>query len=380
MIYLDNASTSFPKPESVYVTHDRFMREIGANPGRAGHRRAIEAERIVDRARRDLARLLGAPSSERIVFTLNATDALNIALKGYLRPGDHVVTSDLEHNSIRRPLNAMQSRGTITLTRVTTRGGFIDPADVRKAMRPDTRLVAVTHGSNVFGTIQPVETIARIAHESGAKILVDAAQTAGVGPLDIAATGLDMVAFAGHKSLLGPPGTGALVLADDVDLAPWREGGTGTDSSSPLHPDGYPVRLEGGTPNMAGIAALAEGVRYIAERTPERIREHEAGLAGLLRELLAADTRFILHGPADLSGQLGIVSFTVPGFTPGEFGAVLDESFDIAVRPGLHCAPDAHRSAGTWPDGTVRASVGPFNTEAEIRQAAGAMLEIAAAS
>jgi cysteine desulfurase family protein len=379
MIYLDNAATSFPKPESVYGCLDRFLREVGANPGRSGHRRAVEAERRINEARRVVATLLGAPDPDRVAFTLNATDALNIAMKGFLRPGDHVITSDLEHNSITRPLTAMVSRGEITLTRVAGRGGFIEPADIRAAMTARTRLVVVTHGSNVLGTLQPLADIAEVAHAGGAQLLADAAQTAGVGPLDMAGMGLDMVAFTGHKSLLGPMGTGGLALLPEVELRPWREGGTGTDSSSPIQPQDYPVRLEGGTPNAAGIAALAEGVRVVTERTPAAIREHEVSLALMLRDLLAADERFTLYGEAEPDRQLGIVSFTVRGYAPEEFGAALDAAFDIAVRPGLHCAPGAHRSIGTYPDGTVRASIGPFTAEDEIREAARAMRQIAAA-
>ncbi|PYT09195.1 MAG: cysteine desulfurase [Acidobacteria bacterium] len=380
MIYLDNAATSFPKPEAVYRMLDHYLREVGANPGRSGHRRAVEAERLIGEARRALASLLGVSDPDRIIFGHNATDGLNIALKGFLRPGDHVVTSDLEHNSITRPLTGLEKKGWITVSRIASRAGFIEPAEVRSALGPQTRLVAVTHGSNVFGTIQPIGEIAEVAHAGGARILVDAAQTAGVAPLDIEAMGLDMVAFTGHKSLLGPMGTGGLALLPGVDPEPWREGGTGTDSSNPLHPRNYPAKLEGGTPNAAGIAALAEGARYVARRTPEAVRRHEVSLAALLRELVAGDERFTLHGGGDPSRELGIVSFTVRGYSPNEFAAALDEAYDIAVRPGLHCAPGAHRSLGTWPDGTVRVSTGPFTTEEEIRDAVRAMREIAAAA
>ena len=377
VLYLDNAATSWPKPEEVYREMDRFLREVGANPGRGAHRRAVEAEALIERTRRDLAALLGA-SPERIVLGLNATDGLNMALKGFLREGDHVVTSDLEHNSITRPLTAMERRGSVTLTRVNARGGFIDPADVQAALTPRTRLVALTHGSNVFGTIQPVAEIARIAHASGARLLIDAAQTAGAVPIDIEAMEIDMLAFTGHKALLGPLGTGGLVLRAGVELDPWREGGTGTDTSNPLHPGEYPMRLEGGTPNAAGIAALGAGVRWIASRGIEAIHRHETALAARLRERLGRDGRFRLIGSADPARSLGLVGFTVEGWGSAELAAAADQAFGIAVRPGLHCAPGAHRSAGTWPDGTVRVSTGPFTTEAEIDAAASAFLEIAA--
>jgi cysteine desulfurase family protein len=378
MIYLDNAATSWPKPEEVYREMDRFLREVGANPGRGAHRRAVEAEGLIERTRRDLAALLGA-SPERIAFGLNATDGLNMALKGFLRPGDHVVTSDLEHNSITRPLTAMERKGTIRVTRVAAKNGYLDPRDIAAAATSATRLVAVTHGSNVFGTLQPIAQIAEAAHAAGARLLVDAAQTAGAVELDVEGMKLDMVAFTGHKALLGPTGTGGLALRAGVDLDPWREGGTGTDSSNPMHPDDYPARLEGGTPNAAGIAALGAGVRWVARRGVEDIHRHETALAGLLRDLLGGDSRFRLIGAYDPARTLGIVAFTVEGWTPAEFAAAADEAFAIAVRPGLHCAPGAHRSAGTWPDGTVRVSVGPFTTEDEIRQAARAMRDIARA-
>src|SRR5882724_8389747 len=248
MIYLDNAATSFPKPEVVYQALDRFARQDLANPGRAGHKMALAAERALDDARHLLNQLFHGEGPERFVFTLNCTDALNMAFKGVLAEGDHVITSDLEHNSVSRPLRAMELAGKITLTRLKAdQGGTIDPDAVRKAITPKTRLVALTHASNVLGTVQPIAEVGRLARTDDLLFLVDAAQTAGVVPLDVQEANVDLLAFPGHKSLLGPTGTGALYVGERANLRPWREGGTGGDSSSETQPQELPYFLEGGT-------------------------------------------------------------------------------------------------------------------------------------
>src|SRR3954468_16367270 len=275
MIYLDNAATSFHKPESVYQALDRFARSDLANPGRAGHKMALAAERALDDCRHLLNQLFHGKEPERFVFALNATDALNMAFKGVLADGDHVITTDLEHNSVSRPLRALELAGRITLTRVPADGGgTVDPDAVRRAVTPRTRLVALGHASNVLGTVQPVAEVGRIAREHDLRLLVDAAQTAGVLPIDVQAMHIDLLAFPGHKSLLGPTGTGALYVGPRVDVRAWREGGTGGDSSSETQPTQFPYFLEGGTPNVLGVAGLAAGVRYVTEQGIGRIHAH----------------------------------------------------------------------------------------------------------
>lgn len=387
MIYLDNAATSYPKPEGVYRGMEAFVRASGANPGRGGHRRAVEAESMIGDTRRLLARLFGAPRPERIVFGCNATDALNMAIKGVLRPGDHAITSVLEHNSVSRPLNRLEQEGGITLTRLpATAAHLIDPDAVRRALTPKTRLVALTHASNVTGTIQPVRDIGRIVREHGALLLIDAAQSAGAVPIEVERDGIDLLAFTGHKGLLGPTGTGGLYVGERAEVRPWREGGTGGDSTRPVQPDEFPHRLEGGTPNVFGLAGLREGVRHLLEKGVESVLPHERGLLAAFLGALRDPGRFEFFGAdRDLverrgEGRVGLLSLTVRRFEPSEFAAVLDSQFDIAVRPGLHCAPYAHRHLGTFPGGTVRLSVGVLNTADEMREAAAAFEEVAVAA
>ena len=386
MIYLDNAATSFPKPEEVFRGIEAFVRSSAANPGRSGHRRALEAEAMIDETRRLLARLFGSSRPERIVFTMNATDALNMAIKGVLRPGDHAITTVLEHNSISRPLNRMEQDGTITLTRLPANQDHqIDPDDVKRAIKPTTRLVAMTHASNVTGTIQPVAEVGKIVRERGGFLLVDASQSAGVVPIDVENQNIDMLAFTGHKSLLGPTGTGGLVVGERVEISPWREGGTGGDSSSPVQPSEFPHRLEGGTPNIFGLAGLREGSRLLLERGVENVLQHERELIRVFFGALKKPDLFNWYGAEraiaghKCEGRVGLVGLNLPEFSPPELAAILDEQFDIAVRAGLHCAPYAHKHLGTFPQGLVRISVGYLTTEDEMRQAAAAFDEITSA-
>jgi cysteine desulfurase/selenocysteine lyase len=377
VIYLDNAATSFPKPEGVYAALDHFARHSLANPGRAGHKMALAAEHTLDDARHRLNRFFNGRSPDRWVFTLNGTDALNMALKGVLNDGDHVVTTDLEHNSVSRPLVALAEAGRITLTRVPADGGgTVDPAAIEAAFTPRTRLVAVTHASNVLGTVQPVETIGRLVRGRDALFLVDAAQTAGVVPLDVQAACIDLLAFPGHKSLLGPTGTGALYVGPRAHLRPWREGGTGGDSSTPTQPKEFPHYLEGGTPNVLGIAGLLAGLNFVEERGVDAVRRHEVELCDRLRAALGELPGFQVFGHDDPSRRVGTVSFRCDMLPAGDLGAILDQSFDIAVRPGLHCSPYIHKSLGSYPDGLVRVSPGPFNTVADIDRLIEALREV----
>src|SRR5262249_55477873 len=377
MTYLDNAATSFPKPEGVYAALDRFARHSLANPGRAGHKMALASEHALSDARHRLNRFFNGRDPDRWAFTLNCTDALNMALKGVLCDGDHVVTTDLEHNSVSRPLVALAEAGRISLTRVAAdAGGTVDPAAIEAAMTPRTKLVAVTHASNVLGTVQPVAEIGRLVRGRDALFLVDAAQTAGVIPTDVQAMCIDLLAFPGHKSLLGPTGTGALYVGSRAHLRPWREGGTGGDSSTPTQPKEFPYYLEGGTPNVLGVAGLVAGLDFVEERGPEAIRQHELELCDRLRMALAELPGFEVFGHGDAARRGGTGSFRCDVMPASALGAILEQSVDIPVRPGLHCAPYVHKALGTYPDGLVRVSTGPFNTTAEIDALVEALKEV----
>jgi cysteine desulfurase family protein len=377
MIYLDNAATSFPKPEAVYQTLDRFARSDLANPGRAGHKMALAAEHALDDCRHLLNQFFHGEGPERFVFTLNCTDALNMAFKGVLVEGDHVITTDLEHNSVSRPLRAMELAGRISLTRLKADGdGTIDPAAIQKAITPRTRLIAQTHASNVLGTVQPITEIGRIVRERNLLFLVDAAQTAGVIDIDVQAMNIDLLAFPGHKSLMGPTGTGALYVGPRAKVGAWREGGTGGDSSSETQPREFPYFLEGGTPNVLGVAGLATGIKYVTEQGTQRIHAHEMELTQRLWNRLQEISGYEIFGHQDMSRHVGTLSFRSESLPATELGGILDQAFDVAVRPGLHCAPYIHRSLGTFPDGTVRVSPGPFNTKEDIDHLARALAEI----
>lgn len=362
MIYFDNAATSFPKPESVYKVVDDFFRETAANPGRGGHRLSVEAGQVVMNARRKLAELFNVGDPSRIVFTSNTTEALNLAIKGLLSSGDHVVTSSVEHNSVVRPLRALEDAG-IEVTKVrASQIGLVDPEDVRSAMTPQTRLIVLTHASNVAGTIQPIAQIGKMARERGVTFLVDAAQTAGILPIDVEADNIDLLAFPGHKSLYGPPGTGGLYIKRGIELRPLCEGGTGTESELDVQPAGLPERFESGTLNSIGIAGLSAGVGFVLETGLAKIRAHELILTEQVLSGLQAIPEVFIYGPGSAIGRVSTISFNIEGWEPSEVAAVLDESFGIAVRAGLHCAPDAHRTIGTFPGGSVRVSPGFFNT------------------
>jgi len=377
MIYLDNAATSYPKPEPVYQALDRFARQSLANPGRAGHKMALAAERTLDEGRHRLNQFFNGKEPDRFIFTLNCTDALNMAFKGLLGDGEHVITTDLEHNSISRPLRALELAGRISLTRISAdAGGTIDPDDVRRAITPKTRMVALTHASNVVGTVQPVGEIGRVCRERDVLFLADAAQTAGVIPIDIQAMHIDLLAFPGHKSLYGPTGTGALYVGPRAKLRAWREGGTGGDSSSETQPRDFPYYLEGGTPNVLGVAGFIAGIDWVEREGQEKIHVHETALVERLWQRLEGSAGYTVFGHRDHSRRVGTISFRSDALPASELGGILDQAFDIAVRPGLHCAPYIHRSLNTFPDGAVRVSPGPFTTEDDIDALADALSEI----
>lgn len=382
MLYLDNAATSFPKPESVYQALDRFARTALANPGRSSHRMAKEAERTLDNTRLALNRFFGGAAPERWIFTLNCSDGLNMAMKGVISQGDHVITTDLEHNSISRPLRALEMAGVISLTRVASDAGYIDPADIRRALTPRTRMVALTHAANVLGTVQPIAEVGAIVREADALFLVDAAQSAGVVPIDLRTLPVDLLAFPGHKSLYGPTGVGALYVGPRANLRPWREGGTGGDSKNEVQPEELPHRLEGGTPNVLGVAGLAAGLRWVEERTLEVNRRHEVDLLQRVVDWVeSSGDGWKVAGrwhPETHVGALSLITPDLDALHPQALADILDTSFDIAVRPGLHCAPYVHRRIGTFPDGTLRISPGPFNTLEQIDTLIEALESIAA--
>lgn len=383
VIYFDNAATSWPKPPAVAERMSKFLLTEAANPGRAGHRMAVGAEKMLDSVRKLLTDFVGGTDHHRMVFTMNGTDALNIAMKGLLRRGDHVITTALEHNSVSRPLQAMADGGFITLTRIdfSPESGVIDPADVEKAITPQTRLIAMTHASNVLGTIQPVEAIGQIARAHGVRFLLDGAQTLGAVPIDVQRMQVDVLAFPGHKSLLGPTGTGGLYVNTTVsldDVNAFREGGTGGDSSTPTQPKLFPYFLEGGTPNTVGIAGLGAATEYVIAHDPAKTLAREQAMVQRVIDTLLANSKFTLYGPKSAETRVGTVSFNIHGYTPQEAGSILDESFEIAVRPGLHCSPYAHKGVGTFPDGAIRVSPGHFNTEEELEKLIDALNQLAA--
>jgi cysteine desulfurase / selenocysteine lyase len=380
VVYLDNAATTFPKPESVYVAMDTFLRTQCANPGRSGHRMSTESQRVVSRCRRAVAELLGAPDANHVVFTLNATDALNIAIRGLVGPGDHVIATRIEHNSVVRPLEGLRRREGVEITYVDAGSdGLVEAESIARALRPQTRMVAMSHASNVVGAVQPIEEVARLLRDTPTLLLVDAAQTAGVLPISVREMGIDLLAFAGHKGTLGPPGTGGLVLGGKALPAPLREGGTGTVSESVAHPEELPERLEAGTLNVSGLAGLLAGVEYIAERGIGDILAHERAMSEALYRGLSEIPGASLQGPTDFTRRVGPVSLTLGETDPREVAAILDTSFGIATRAGLHCAPLTHESLGTSPVGTLRLSPGPFTTEEDVQAAVDAVRQVAEA-
>lgn len=380
MIYCDNAATSWPKPEAVYQAIENFMRHTGASPGRSGHRLSIESGRVVCEAREILARLFNLDDPLRIIFTKNATEALNLAICGVLRSGDHVITSSMEHNSVMRPLRFMEEQG-VSLTVVKCSStGVLDPQDVEKAIKAQTRLIILNHASNVVGTLQAVDEIGAIAKRHNVLFCLDTAQTAGAYPIDMKAMNIDLLAFTGHKSLFGPQGTGGLCIAKGVEkfLEPIMRGGTGSASESEYHPVFLPDKYESGTPNTVGLAGLRAGVEFVLIQGIADIRSREERLTRLLIEGMEKIPHVTLFGCRDAREQVAVVSFIVAGLSSAEVAMQLDEDYDIMCRPGLQCAPLAHKTLGTFPSGTVRLSPGRFTTEGNIQTTLDAIAKIAA--
>ncbi len=380
-IYLDNAATSWPKPAAVYQATDYYQRELGAPAGRSNYQQADQVQRTIDRARHQLARLLGASAPERVVFTSGGTGSLNQAIHGCLRPGDHVVTTVAEHNSILRPLRYLESQGRITVTRVGCgSSGEIDPAEVRQAITAQTRLVAMLHVSNVTGAVQPIDEVGQIAREANAFYLIDVAQSLGHIPIQVEACQADLVAGSGHKGLMGPLGLGVLYVGERVqsELAPLVQGGTGTESELDEQPEQMPEKYESGNLNVVGIVGLAAALDHLEETGLSVVEQHLRDRTTELIQGFSEVSGLQLYGPADSARQVGVVSINVGSYDPQEVASILDQAYSIQTRAGLHCAPLMHRALESVAQGgTLRFSPGWFTTAEEIQIAVQAVAEIA---
>jgi len=380
LIYLDNAATTWPKPPEVHQFMHDFYRDCGVSPGRSGFDKALEAEQLVHRCRTQLSRFFNGGDPNRLVFTYNATDALNLIIKGILTGGGHAVTTKIEHNSVLRPLWHLEHERGIKVSHISfDRKGFVHPEDIRKALRNDTKLVVINHGSNVIGTCQPVEEIGRICRERGIFFAIDASQTAGVVPIDMQAMNIDAVCFTGHKSLFGPTGIGGICAADHAVIKSTRWGGTGVKSAQKSHLEEYPYRLEAGTMNIMGIAGLLAGQEFIAAQGgPQAIWKHEMALMQRLWEGFREVAEVEMYCAEDLENHIPVLSMNVKGLEAMNTGTLLDVDYNIATRTGLQCAPQVHEQIGTdLIKGTVRFSIGPFNTVEHIDTAIRGVQEIA---
>ena len=376
MIYFDNAATTFPKPEAVYRAVDDCLRNYCANPGRGGHKLSLQSGRVLLEARELLSELFNSDSPENIILTHNATEALNLALKGYLKKGSHVITTSMEHNSVMRPLKALEKFG-IETTIVQCNGyGEIDINDIEKEITKETVLIAATHASNVVGTILPIREIGALAKAYKLHFLVDASQTAGVFEIDVDKMNISMLAFTGHKSLMGPQGTGGLYIRKGLELDPLKEGGTGSKSESLYQPDILPDRFESGTHNTPGIAGLCAGISFIKDKGINNIRKHQQDLASYFLDGLKEIKNIRVYGTKDINKQAPVISINIGDIGSSEISYILDQTFEIATRSGLHCAPMAHKTLGTLDQGTVRFSLGYFNTKEQIDTTLAAIKQI----
>lgn len=376
MIYLDNAATTYPKPAAVYENTFRFLEEKGGNPGRGGHFFANASAEVVEGTRRELARFFGVPDFRRVVFTYNCTDSINIVLKGYLRAGDHVITTHLDHNAISRPLERLRRKLPLEVSRIGfDESGRVDPAEFQAVLQRNTRLMILTHGSNVLGSVQPLGAFIELTRQSGVPLLLDAAQTAGRIALQIGDAPV-FITCSGHKGLYGMPGIGILTVPSGVELDKWREGGTGTISESLEHPDELPMRLEAGTPNFLAIASLREGLRFLNSEGVEKVHRREIQIVMILKNALGAAGTNRLYSRLDPENSIAVAAFNLDRVPPEEAAAILDQNYGIAVRSGLHCAAVLHEALGTLPAGCLRVSPGYFNTDADMAALTEALLEI----
>ncbi len=380
IIYLDNAATSWPKPVEVCKAISNFIENIGANPGRSGHHLSTEAARIVYQTREAVARLFNAPDPLRVVFGQNITEALNLVILGFLHPDDHVITSSMEHNAVMRPLRFLEAKGVGLSVVQCSQVGRLDPMEIEHAIMENTKLIIINHASNVSGTLLPVKEIGQIARNHDLLLMTDEAQTGGAIPVDMEEDFIDLLAFTGHKSLLGPTGTGGLILGRRVDLQkidPLIRGGTGSNSEMEEQPEFLPDRFESGTLNACGLAGLETAIKWIMKTGLNKIRSHEVNLCQRLIDGLNGITGVKVYGGWIASEQTATVSFTIKNIDNARIGSILEDEYGILSRIGLHCSPAAHKTLGTYPQGTVRLSIGYFNCEKEIDQAIQAVHKIA---
>jgi len=378
-VYFDNAATTNPKPDTVLDAMQHYLKYICTSPGRGGYGQGLEAGRILFETREKIKDLFDAPSEENVIFTPNVTYALNLVMMGLLKPGDHVITTSMEHNSVIRPLRFLEKTRQIEVTVVPCDAqGRLAPEDVRNAIKPNTKLIVMTHASNVTGQIMPVEAISDIKEQAGVFFMLDSAQTAGVLDIDYKKLKLDFLAFTGHKSLYGPPGTGGLIISDAAARAvdPLIHGGTGSRSDFVMQPDFLPDKFEAGTPNTVGIAGLAAALDFINDKGIAAIREHENQLTSAFIQGLKQIPKVKVYGHEDAGERVGTVSIGVEGIDMGRMAYELDTDYGIMIRSGLHCAPLAHKTIGTFPEGTLRFSFGIFNTLEEIVYALEVLEEI----
>ena len=366
-IYLDNASTSYPKPNVVIDTMASYMKKIGATAGRGAYKNAKETDNLLFNCRKIICKLFNGSDPNKVIFTSNITESLNLVINGLLKSEDHVIVSSLEHNAVRRPLKTLErdKKIQISITPCTTTG-ITDPADVEKLIKANTKLIVFTHSSNVIGTIQPIKEIGKIAKNHKIPLLVDSAQTAGAYPIDVVKDNIDYLAFTGHKSLLGPTGTGGLLINCDTRMSPLKSGGTGGDSKNPYQPEGFPTKYETGTPNTAGIVGLGESLNYLSSIGIDKIRKKEEELVDYALKRLPEVEGIKIYGPRDTKKIVGVISFNLSNLSVEEIAGELDSKYDIAVRAGLHCAPTAHTVIDTLDRGTVRIGIGYFNKKKDI--------------
>ena len=377
LIYLDNAATSFPKPEGVIQAAADFYSKFGVNPGRSSFDMAKLASQMVDDTRKALTSLFGGSDYERLIFCSNATEALNIAIRGIVKDGDHVITTLLEHNSVLRPLNHLIEEKHITVDFLPPgQRGQVSLQELKSLIRPETRLVVINHASNVIGAVQPIAEIGKICRDNDTLLLVDAAQTAGHLDIDVNEMGISLLAFTGHKALMGPTGTGGLYINTDLPLAPLKSGGTGYNSITPLQPDDYPYHLEAGTLNLLGIAGLYFALQHINAVELQQEHKRLMSLFNKLESALMEMDRVTLYGPKQSTERVPVLNFNMKRMDAGTLATILDVDYNIATRKGLHCAPLLHQHLGTPEYGSVRISLGRFNTETEIAQTIQALEEI----
>lgn len=376
MIYLDNAATTYPKPEKVYDSIMDCMKNYCANPGRAGHKLAMKAAREIYDARENIAKLFNIDNPMTIVFTNNATDSLNLAIKGVVKKGDHIITTSMEHNSVIRPIKSLEKYGIENTIVKCDKEGFLNPEDIKKSIKENTKLIVTTHASNVCGTIIDIKSVGDIAKKNKILYLVDASQTAGVYDINIKDINVDMIAAPGHKCLLGPQGTGILYIREGLNVNILKEGGTGSKSEDLFQPEIIPDKYESGTHNTPGIVGLNEGIKFILEKGIDNIKSHEENLCEYMLKRLEEIPNIIIYGPKDSKKRAAVISINIPNIDSGEITFLLDSEYNIATRSGIHCAPLAHKTLGTIEQGAVRFSLGYFNTKEDIDEAIKALKDI----